>query len=317
MPNMLQVIEIMYREGKIPYISDVNEKCLKTVLRHMDQAKSEHKKEVPMKTLYISDLDGTLLQSNARTSKYTNRTINALIEKGMLFSYATARSYLTACQVTAGLQTDIPLVVYNGAALVNGRDGSPLLKNFFGEEIGEVLKDLFAGGVYPIVYAFLNGEEKFSYIPARCTSGMVTFLDSRRGDIRTHSVADETELLQGEIFYLTCIDEKEKLKPFYEKYREKYHCVFQKELYTKEQWLEIMPLEASKSHAIAQLKKLLSCDRLVVFGDGENDMDMFEIADEAYAVENAVAGLKAKATAVIGSNDSDGVARWLEEHYRE
>ena len=270
-----------------------------------------------MKTLYVSDLDGTLLQSNAKISEYTNRTINGLIEKGMLLSYATARSYLTACKVTAGLRTDIPLVVYNGAALVDGGDGSPMRKNFFGGEIGEVLTDLFANDVYPIVYAFLDGEEKFSYIPARCTSGMDAFLESRAGDRRTHPVADEDGLLQGEIFYLTCIDEREKLKPLYEKYREKYHCVFQTEIYTKKQWLEIMPPEASKAHAITQLKNLLGCDRLVVFGDGENDRDMFEIADEAYAVENAVAGLKNRATAVIGSNDSDGVARWLEEHYQK
>lgn len=44
MPDMLQAIEIMYRDGKIPYISDVNEKCLKTVLKHIDDAKKKHKK---------------------------------------------------------------------------------------------------------------------------------------------------------------------------------------------------------------------------------------------------------------------------------
>lgn len=269
-----------------------------------------------MKTLYVSDLDGTLLQSNERTSQYTNKTINALIERGMLFSYATARSYLTASKVTAGLRTDIPLVVYNGAALVDGGDGSPMLKNFFGSEIEEVLGDLFANGIYPIVYAYLEGREVFSYIPARCTPGMVTFLGSRKGDPRTHIAADEEGLCQGEIFYLTCIDQKEKLEPLYEKYKDRYHCVFQTELYTREQWLEIMPLAASKSHAIEQLKKQLGCERLVVFGDGKNDMDMFEIADECYAVENAVPELKAMATAVIGSNDRDGVARWLEEHYQ-
>lgn len=153
-----------------------------------------------MKTLYMSDLDGTLLQSNEKTSEYTNKTINALIERGMLFSYATARSYLTASRVTAGLQTDLPLVVYNGAALVDGEDGRPMLKNFFGPEIGEVLDDLFANGVYPIVYAFLDGVEKFSYIPSRRTSGMITFLDSRKGDRRTHPVADEEGLLQGKYF---------------------------------------------------------------------------------------------------------------------
>lgn len=266
-----------------------------------------------MKTLYVSDLDGTLLQSDARTSPYTNRVINALVEKGLLFSYATARSYVTACKVTEGLRTDIPLVVYNGAALVDGRDGTPIRKNFFGPEIGEVLGDLLANEIYPIVYAYLQGREVFSYIPSRCTAGMNTFLDSRKGDRRTHPVEDVAGLCEGEIFYLTCIDKPEKLRPFYEKYKDRFHCVSQTELYTQEHWLEIMPSAASKSNAIGQLKSWLGCEKLVVFGDGRNDMDMFQAADECYAVENAVPELKAIATAVIGSNDDDGVAWWLAE----
>ena len=55
-----------------------------------------------MKTLYVSDLDGTLLRSNISTSDFTNRTINDLVGKGMLFSYATARSYVTSVKVTKG-----------------------------------------------------------------------------------------------------------------------------------------------------------------------------------------------------------------------
>ena len=72
-----------------------------------------------------------------------------------------------------------------------------------------------------------------------------------------------------------------------------------------------MPQNASKANAIRQLKEHLNCDRVVAFGDGENDVDMFEIADEGYAVENAVDELKAIATQVIGSNDEDAVAKWL------
>ena len=75
-----------------------------------------------------------------------------------------------------------------------------------------------------------------------------------------------------------------------------------------------MPKNASKANAIKQLKEQLGCDRLVVFGDGKNDIDMFELADEAYAVANAVDELKEAATAVIGNNNEDGVARWLEEN---
>lgn len=38
-----------------------------------------------MKTLYVSDLDGTLLQSDETISEYTNNQINRLTENGMLF----------------------------------------------------------------------------------------------------------------------------------------------------------------------------------------------------------------------------------------
>jgi hydroxymethylpyrimidine pyrophosphatase-like HAD family hydrolase len=57
---------------------------------------------------------------------------------------------------------------------------------------------------------------------------------------------------------------------------------------------------------------MLGCERLVVFGDGKNDIDLFELADEGYAVENAHEDLKKYAAAVIASNDEDGVAKWLE-----
>jgi len=59
------------------------------------------------------------------------------------------------------------------------------------------------------------------------------------------------------------------------------------------------------------LKKLWNCDRVVSFGDAVNDIPMFEISDECYAVENAVDELKAIATGVIESNEEDGVAKWL------
>lgn len=44
MPDMLQAIEIMYREGRIPYISDVNKTCLDKVLGYIDDARENNKK---------------------------------------------------------------------------------------------------------------------------------------------------------------------------------------------------------------------------------------------------------------------------------
>ena len=270
--------------------------------------------EEHMRTLYVSDLDGTLLRSDEKTSDFTNRTINSLAQRGMLFSYATARSYVTAKKVTRGLDAHIPLIVYNGAFVIDQGTGEIMISNFFGEDASALMADLIAHDVYPIVYAFVDGVERFSYIPERCSWGMKAFVDTRRGDRRENIVADAETLCRGDVFYLTCIDEEEKLLPLYEKYRDRYHAVYQKDIYSGAQWLEIMPLAASKSNAIRQLKALLGCDRLVVFGDGRNDIDMFELAQESYAVKNAVPELKEAATGVIASNDEDGVAHWLLEH---
>lgn len=270
-----------------------------------------------MKTLYISDLDGTLLTSSQTTSEYTNKVINDLTEQGMIFSYATARSVITSKKVTKGLIANIPLIVYNGAFVLNNRTEEIMIANYFDESVQDVFAELFRNEVYPIVYSMRDGAEKFSFIERNCTRGMRAFLDSRKGDVRTNPVTSTNGLTQGDCFYITCIDEPEKLEPLYERYRDRYHCVYQRDLYTGEQWLEIMPQKASKSNAVLQLKKKMNCDKLIVFGDGKNDIDLFEVADESYAVENAVPELKERATGVIGSNDQDGVARWLEVNYRQ
>ena len=265
-----------------------------------------------MKTLYVSDLDGTLLRSDQKTSEFTNATINELVKNGMLFSYATARSWHTAHKVTEGMTAAFPLIVYNGAFILDNASGKHLLENFFKKASAiTMIHELIDGGIQPIVYAFIDGEEKFSYRKDAVNAATWDFILSRKGDSRERPVADTQELPCGEIFYFACIDEPERLRPFYERYAEAHHCFYHRDIYSNEQWLEIMPKKASKANAILQLKERLGCDRLVVFGDGVNDLDMFHVADEAYAVENAVPELKAAATAVIGSNDDDGVARWL------
>lgn len=268
-----------------------------------------------MKTLYVSDLDGTLLQSNEKISDFTSQTINRLVKEGMLFSYATARSLITAKKVTEGIDAKIPVIVYNGAFVMDHLTEEILIANYFNDSVYTLLDDLFANKVYPIVYAYIEGRERFSFVPDLCTDGMNQFIDSRRGDIRTHAVMTVDDLKTGNLFYITCIDEPAKLKPLYEKYRDAFHCVYQTDIYTNTQWLEIMPPNASKAEALKQLQSLFQSERTVVFGDGKNDIDMFKAADESYAVENAHEDLKKYATAVIPSNDEDGVAKWLDRRW--
>ncbi len=265
------------------------------------------------KVLYVSDLDGTLLRSNQTTSEYTNAVINRMVQQGLLFSYATARSLYTARKVTAGLYVGIPLILYNGGLIMDNRSGKIITANYFDEGVYCLLEELFAAGIYPIVYGIVDGRERFSYILEKSSNGIREFVQTRN-DVRKRPVDAVEQLCRGNLFYITCIDEPERLLPFFEAYKERYHCVYQRDIYSGEQWLEIMPGEATKANAVSRLKTMYGCNYVVAFGDGMNDREMFAMADECYAVENAVWELKFIATAVIAGNDQDGVAKWLEQN---
>ncbi len=268
------------------------------------------------RTLYVSDLDGTLLNTKSRMSSFSLVTINELSEDGMLITYATARSLVSAASVTEGLRIKIPMIGYNGAFIFQPETGVILSKeDFTSEEREKVREVLISHGISPMVYSFVNGVEKVSWIPEFENEGVRRYLSVRKGDRRFRAVNDNSALYEGEVFYYTCIGEKEELMEVYKIFSEdsRYRCTLQQELYRPEYWCEIMPARATKSNAIKRLKEMLGCSRVVSFGDAINDIPMFEISDECYAVANAVPELKKIATAIIDSNDDDGVAVFLKK----
>jgi hydroxymethylpyrimidine pyrophosphatase-like HAD family hydrolase len=133
-----------------------------------------------MKTLYVTDLDGTLLRSDEQTSDFTNDIINELVSRGLIFSYATARSYATANKVTANLQLRIPVIVFNGTFVIDTDTQNQLISNIFTrEETANILNALSENNIYPIVNAFFDGQEKFSYVQGKETPGILDFLEQR------------------------------------------------------------------------------------------------------------------------------------------
>ncbi len=271
-----------------------------------------------MPALFLSDLDGTLLTPDQRISAQTSEIIAPLLQQGMRFSYATARSVHTAQKVTAGLDLLVPVIVYNGAFIVDPRTKAILSScHFRREEARRIWQCLMDAGVQPIVYCLESGRERFLYRPDRVSPETRAFLDSRRGDPRDTPVQTDEDLLRGETFYFTCIGDPAQLAPIYETFRSVCQCMFQRDIYSGAQWLEIMPAQATKAHAARRLADMLGCERIVAFGDSLNDLPLFEMADERYAVANAALALKARATAVIGSNEEDGVARFLLQRFSE
>ena len=268
------------------------------------------------KTLFVTDLDGTLLRSDGTLAKETTAELARMIAAGLKFTYATARSRQTANQVAGALTEALggmPVILHNGTFIVNSADGAILAANWL-EPIDTIRAVLEEYEIEPIVYSRCGERQMFSYLPDRLSVRAKAFHATRRGDPRDHPVTEREALWAGDIFYITCIDEREKLLPAYEKLKDVCGCLFGQEYYSDSYWLELLAFEATKAHAIGRLRDMLGCERVVVFGDGHNDISMFEAADEGYAVAGAEDALKAIATAVIGSNDENGVVRWLREN---
>ncbi len=270
------------------------------------------------KTLFITDLDGTLLGRDDRISPTSLKTLNALIEDGLSLTYATARSLSSASRVTSGLHLCLPVIVYNGAFIREPVTAQNLHSVSFSPVLRVRIQSVAAHlALSPLVYSFVEGRECVSWLPSRENDGIRRYLSQRSGDPRLRPLEDETALYAGDVFYYTFIGEQAALLPLYEEVSqlEGCRCVFQQELYRPEYWCEVMPAQATKAEAARKLKELLGFERIVAFGDAINDIPLFEAADEAYAVDNAAEPLKRIATGVIGANDADGVARFLKARH--
>ncbi|MBQ5544236.1 MAG: HAD-IIB family hydrolase [Clostridia bacterium] len=273
-----------------------------------------------MKTMVISDLDGTLFGSDTQLSPFTVNAINFVVKSGVNFTYATARSLNSAMTLTRGLALKIPVITYNGACIKQPETGEIIeIQGLDDAQIELIQEELRHFGVSPLVYTFLDGEEKVLWQRGSESLGMQHYLKSRAEDDRMLPLDRFEDLFCGEIFYVTCIEDRcERLAPLTDELRcsDSLRCVLQQELNRPEYWLEIMDYRVSKAHAVDNLKKLMNIERIVSFGDSVNDVPLFEVSDECYAVANAVDALKVVADDVIESNDEDGVARWLLENYK-
>lgn len=271
-----------------------------------------------MRTLYITDLDGTFFDNNGTVSDKSRRIINALTQKGLLFSVATARSSMTAKDLLKGLHITAPIVLMNGVFLydleknraVSFHEIAPLPFSQVVEAFGQYNKApmLFLygdDGQLSIQYTRLDLQVNRDFYNAR-----KKVLGERFRKV------DALQIPTGQhAVYVNLVDTFDSLKPITELLKKIAGVTFSfyADTYTDYWFLEVYSADASKANGANAVKALVNADRLVVFGDNYNDITLFAAADEAYAVENAVDELKAQATAVIASNEQDGVASFLWE----
>lgn len=269
-------------------------------------------------TLYVSDLDGTLMRNNERLSEYTVEMLNELLGRGLPFTFATARSIESARVITGELKINLPVITRNGAVLADNSTGKHLQKSVFTQEevvlLKKLLPELPSCG---FVSCFLDDIMIRTYVPADHTEGLKGYIDYYKDDPSMRKTDDLNGMFCGVPGYVTLIGEKERIAPIYEKVREYrgWESLFQKDTYRDEYWLEICPQNCTKAKTVLKLKEQFGYKKLVVFGDSLNDISMFEIADESYAVANATDELKKIATHITGSNEEDAVVNVLKERF--
>jgi hydroxymethylpyrimidine pyrophosphatase-like HAD family hydrolase len=249
--------------------------------------------------------------------------VRRTIASGAWVSYATARSLHSARPATEGCGFQLPVIVYGGAFLVDPVTGTVLTgQTIEADAVEMVVECARAHKLPPLVYWLDDqGEDRISWELGTESPGILTYLSDRSGDPRFAPVTDNSSL-RNSVFYVSIIGDRtalEALEVLADEVRAlvgaEIHVNVQADTYHPEQiWLEITHRDAHKAAALRELASRLGATRVVSFGDNMIDLPMFEASDECYAVSNAIDPVKAAATAVIGSNDSDAVARWLQEH---
>lgn len=265
-------------------------------------------------TLYMTDLDGTLLDDSGKLKPRAADMLNSFIESGTLFSYCTARGIATAGEITKRLKLRTPVSVMNGVFIYDPLTGEFPVKNIFTAKQAELLKKAITdNGETPMVFSLIDGRERVSFIEG--SPNLKNFLARRKGDKRRRPLKNYDRLFDGEVFYTAFINPKN--KPELDKVfcaENGFMSAFYTDTYdTNDRWYEIFPSTAGKANSVHKIKELTGADELVVFGDNANDIPMFRAADRKYAVENAIPELKALADGVISSNEQYGVPEFIEK----
>ncbi len=272
-----------------------------------------------MRTLYVTDLDGTLMRNDMTISDESVKILNSLIDRDVFITYATARSFHSAYEITKAIRFKIPVITRNGTTFADQIGAKELETAYFPKDVLKELKDMlpiidFCGftSVYidGVMYKlYQNGQKSKEF------QGYIDYYKSI-GDSRMRIVDNINNQFEGNVSYITLISTREELLPYYEvvKDSDEWETVFQKDTYRNEFWLEICPKDSTKAKAVLKLKNRLKCDRLVVFGDSINDLPMFEVADEAISVANARPEVLNAANQVIDGNENDAVAKYIQSH---
>lgn len=249
-----------------------------------------------MKKVFFFDIDGTLLPLNQDiASEKTVYAIGELQKAGHEVFIATGKSI----QHAGWLGEDLNIknfIATNGQVMV--RDGKIEYEKYFSQEDlqtwSQLAKDrnLLLGfqGTY---------ESGVFHGSAEQEAKLKNFFD----DVTIDYPERITKIPQFNVGQMWVAGSIEGINPD----EQKYHLV---------KWPhtggDILPKGSNKAVGIKYYIDHIDANiQTYAFGDGHNDLEMFDFVDEAVAMGNADDIVKARANTVIGHTDDDGIYHYL------
>ncbi|MDR0839185.1 MAG: Cof-type HAD-IIB family hydrolase, partial [Oscillospiraceae bacterium] len=217
------------------------------------------------RTLFISDLDGTLLDRNAALTPYTAEVINRLLASGHRFTVATARTWQSVERLVAGVDLALPLVLMNGVLIYDARERRYLNVDAMSAGAAAGILDIARANLADVLVYTVEGGD-FIVEKRNAERGVLqnsqlhrVFMDdvaSRRSIDRFVRGLDAA--VGGEAFYFTFADTYDRMRPVCDAARELpgVAVVMSKDDYTADGWfVECFSENASKANAVRFLRE--------------------------------------------------------------
>ncbi|OUM57326.1 hypothetical protein PIROE2DRAFT_21514 [Piromyces sp. E2] len=268
--------------------------------------------------LIVTDLDGTLLNNGGKVSERTKEVIKKILKKypDLHFVIATGRTRQATTYVREVLDiNNRPKTeyLYSNGCVVFDSNNNIIYENTlpldyvlkFHELMQKDPKSLYCYTYGDDIIAF---DEMFAKEVYRLLKENVTLM-TVEDHINKVKSGEMTNI--NKVSYVGFFASPETLAQL-EELRKEYNL--EKAQYDS-YIVEYMPHGTNKGTGLAQLIKNLniSKEEVVAFGDGGNDIELFQNVGWPIAVENANEILKPYAKYITKSNEEDGVADVLEK----
>ncbi|MDO4971937.1 MAG: HAD family hydrolase [Bacteroidales bacterium] len=271
-------------------------------------------------TLYITDLDGTLLDANSSITDETVGILNPMLDQGLQFTVATARTPATVVPMLSRLHTRLPFIVLNGAATWDSQRGDYSHVNVIPQATVEAICAVYERhGLHPLIYR-RHGHLIHTHHYGTLSSQEEKFVEERQGLELKKFILNDPDYMHNpdEAMLIFSMQDYERLRPIYEEVKATIPCsaVFYHDIFDPASGLlEIYAPGVSKAEAVKAMQQQTGAKEVVVFGDNRNDIPMMQVATHSVAVANAFPEVKAAAHQVIEANTTNAVPRFIATHF--